>query len=133
MASRNASPRTRSCASGSPAAAASVVRVACTGLAHQRRVSGLVIGLEILRQHIGDLIRGHADLAHIVAEANGHVVVLRGVAVNRNTERCARFVLTAVPAANGASLVVEHVELFPQRGGELLGHLRLPILFGERP
>src|SRR6476469_2914085 len=66
-----------------------------------------------------DLVEGDALLAHRVALADRHGVVLEGVEVDGDAERSAELVLAVVAAADRAGVVEVDVPVLAQLGGEV--------------
>src|SRR5436309_12224950 len=92
----------------------------------------VLVVIDTLQNPPRDLVSGDAVLLQGIPVTDSDSRILRRLSVNSDTERRANLVLAAVPAADGARLVVEHGEAFPQVGGELFRELGHPVFLDER-
>src|ERR1041385_3579837 len=83
---------------------------------------------QLLRQVLAELARGDAVLLERVAVPHRHRLILRGLAVDRDPVRCARFVLAAVAPADRSAVVVKDLEVAPQVVVNPVRELRHPVL-----
>src|SRR5438309_9639216 len=75
----------------------------------------LSAGGEAVEEPALDRIEADPVLAHRVAVADGHRVVLERLEVEGDAERCADLVLPAIAAADRAGVVELHVPARPQQ------------------
>src|SRR5690606_29918262 len=87
---------------------------------------------EALGEVAAHLAEGHALLAHGVAVADRHGLVLEGVEVHRHAQRRADLVLAAVTTAHGTGVVEVDVPVLAQLGGEVPGHRGELLVAGQR-
>ncbi len=55
------------------------------------------------------LINSHAILSHLIAMANGDLLVFKAFEVDRHAERCSHFVLAAVALTDASCFIVINV------------------------
>src|SRR6267154_1407284 len=79
-----------------------------------------------------ELGRGEAHLLQRIAVADRDRLILRRLAVDRDTEGRAGLILAAIAPADRAAVVVEHVEVAAQVVEDLTGELRHAVLVHER-
>src|SRR5699024_6767622 len=75
---------------------------------------------EMLGEVVLDLVAAHPLLAHVVALADRDRLVVEGLEVDRDAQRGADLVLTAVAAADGTGVVEVDVPALAQTGSEVL-------------
>src|SRR5674476_1688359 len=73
------------------------------------------------RQVGHDLVEGHPLLGHRVTLTHGHCLVVQGVEVDRDAERCADLVLAAIAPTDGAGVIEVDRPVLAQLGGQVLG------------
>src|SRR5699024_9723682 len=88
---------------------------------------------EMLGEVVLDLVDAHPLLAHVVALADRDRLVVEGVEVDRDAQRGADLVLTAVAAAEGTGGVEGDVAALAQTRSEVLGGRRELLVATQRP
>src|SRR5690242_19097712 len=84
------------------------------------------------RDHRAHAVGSDAFLLQRITIANRHGSILHRLAVHRDAERSADFILPTIAAANGTRLVVEHRERAAQLLRKLVSELRHAVLLHER-
>jgi len=83
-----------------------------------------------------DLVEGHPVLGHRVTLTHGHGMVVQGVEVDCDAERCADLVLAAIAPADGAGVIEVDRPVVAQLGGQVLAlgsGRRCATAAGRRP
>src|SRR5690625_3367993 len=87
---------------------------------------------EMLGEVVLDLVDAHPLLAHVVALAARDRLVVEGLEVDRDAQRGADLVLTAVAAAYGTGVVEVDVPALAQTRSEVLGGRRELLVATQR-
>src|SRR5690625_101358 len=87
---------------------------------------------EMLGEVVLDLVDAHPLLAHVVALADRDRLVVEGLEVDRDAQRGADLVLTAVAAADGTGVVEVDVPALAQTRSEVLGGRRELLVATQR-